>query len=567
MTKSQVAAALALAYVAGTVVAPVSKIYAEAVITPDCAPSVTLEEARTISGMDIDTIVARIKEMPLYQTYKTVMDFKVAYPVITVAGVKTTAIDQAVLDMAQAATDADAVVSAAQGVVDSVDADALKTSIRQILGVKPEAIEATETVDLIAYARENLPAYEEYKALLTAINSGSTVKMKAAAEAINAIVADTFDIDTVFADMSDKTTIKTTLLNSTTKKYRNVRDVEAKVITLETAQADAETALGDKEAAVQAQADALETIRAAFDTLKAKGVTINDRAYNQPTVFNTLKFIKGDASGISGYNEWLALVNLTESTNGFSNTALNNPVYYDIMHALDNAGINSDEFLNPMAERKICSPDGNFAVRGLLPASKVAVVAEEIDGTLAGYEDKEQAIYDIHVAYKGRNITDWDDNRHYEVTVNVPESMNGETVNVYYVGEDQVTIQPTTYDAENNTVTFVTNHFSIYALVGDKKVEETPSDPQDPSFGGIDNSDPSFNVTPEKPVVSVNPDPIVKPEAPTTKLPTVAAPNTGAIVAETATSKTNATAGIIASFIAVATAAMAAIARFVRRDA
>lgn len=584
MKKSQIAAAIALSYVAGGIVTPFSGVFAESV-QESCVPSADEAYAAIITGEDIDAIMSAVQDLPIYVAYHNLQTLKTK--TYTIA--KAKAIDQAVTDANSDKATVEGALNTAQGVVDAIDKDDLATKIRQLSGAAYELDASAEPEDLLEDAQDSIPHYDLYLNLIESIKDGKydLSSVQAAVQALVDAEAElNFDADVVA--QADKWSVAKNEVVTDKKVYAKILrfyEAEQKVADRDAKQAEYNNVTTELDEAEAARDAALAEIKAAFEAVKnVDGYTVTI-SYNQAqtSVEGMVRYIKNDK--ISDYDQWEEFASYVESVHGYVNADANATLYTEI-EAKFNAMLSekdATQILNPTSEHKVCSADGSVAVRGLLPDNKLVVKIEKVanltDATLANLE---QAVYDITIEHKGTTYSGLVGE--YQVTVNVPADMNGETATVYYVNGNNREVMPSEFDADNNTITFTTNHFSHYALVGENNFggNDPDSDNQfgvdgpdedfggnasegdagftgpegpDEDFGGFDD-DKGFTATP---IVSVGTEPIVKPAASTAETP-----NTGVAVSAT-TGNATATSGIIAGLIAMAGAAIAIVVRSARR--
>ncbi len=615
MKKSQVAA-LALAYVAGGVVAPLSSIYAESV-TEGCTPSVTDETLSVISGDEIDAIVAGIKKIDKYGLYESAQTTKAKYDaIVEYNGAEMTlaqSIDQAYADAQSAVSNAETSVTDANTAIGSASTlTNLATMVKDLMneGKTPEPYPTpSDFAALVDDAETKVPFYNEYRTLIKAVVAGDVEATQAAARALN--VAQTqagkdpefAKTDAVLKNGATISDIRTSLGNATLHpvyiKHKRIFDLTYlqadKLETLRTAKADLAESQSTLTQAEDAYEKALGEVNEVFANFKKAGVAVkNFKPRTSVAELNSL--ITGAYRGnknniiIAGYDEWSDFVTYINGVEADADG--NSDLYAEIKTELqkvisDEAVIN--DILNPTESHKVCDINNIVAVRGNLPLYHLAVkVAKADDIADFQFKGNTQVVYDITIEHKGAAYTGLVGN--YDVVVKLPVNIDVETVRVMYVNGNQYeSMEVSERDAENGTVTFKTNHFSHYAIIADKA-------PADPDYGGNDSENDGYQIdddfggfggdegydNPELPDESfggydddsqfnVEPGVVIVPGETTTEKPSVVpTPNTGIVASakNTATNaKPNQTIAIIASLIAVAGAAIAMIARRFHREA
>lgn len=582
MKKSQVLSALALTYIAGSAVAPMGNIYAEAV-QENCAPSSSAEMLAIISADEIDGIVARIKALPLYRAYQQVYTLRTTY-----TNAEATKLDTAVTDAQGAVTAATTALSDAETVVAGINLGDVASQIRRLGGAEIEVIAETKAEDILAAAHESLPLYDLYVEIVKASDSSDLQGIKDAVAQLAEQDEDlTIDADAVANATSSRDAKDAIKDDVTFKRYRSIRREEAKVEARDAAEAAKDAADKAAQAAEDTQKAVIDQIITALQALEAQEVTINTTIRPRATVAQTVRLIKNE--NIDQYAEWTALIDYIEGVHGSAdtdqNTALHAAINTELRKVVTDESVIYDIF-NPVALRKVCSADGRVAIKGQLPVHKLVIKAELLDNlTDTVFADDEQVVYDITIEYQGATYDNAKLDGSYAVTVDVPENMDGSKATVYYVNGNSRTVQTSTYDAANNTITFEATHFSHYAIVGpnnfggygDDAGFTNPNNP-DEDFGGNDSENDGYladegfggNASSEDqgftaPIISVGTEPIVKP-VDSIKLPAVETPNTG-VVAQTSTDHATATSGIVAGMIAAFSAAIALVVRRMRRNA
>lgn len=602
MKKSQVAAALALAYVAGTVVAPVSNIYAEAVLT-GCETSV-VEDTSIVTAAELGSIVAGIKALPVYSAYKNAVDAKVKYaePVqfngIEVSYAKS-------LDLAVDAADAEKVTKEGEFTTAKAAYDAYGDAEKTAFGNRIKqlnrhyVIDTTKDVEGFVADAEAVDTYEEYAAIREKAKAGDIEGAQDAIISLNRTQANFFGDATVLGKMLATNLTASQLIallngggQGLATHYSNLyNEVEAAknvIETLEDATTAKEAASKKVEVAKEVQEAAIAEIVSTdaeqpgvLETLRQANVTVADITKTRTKVEDAAKLITEKLNGkhniISNFNAWEEFVTYVED--GIKEDEVQD-AYAKLDAYLSNPVIASEDekaaILNPTADRKVCDANGIVAVKGNLPLYHLAVEVLPLEGKIPGldFDGVEQAAYSIKLKYQNNDYEQWD-SEGYDVVINVPDNIRGDTAKVYYVANDgslQLVLGVNeNYDEAANTITFHTDHFSVYALAGESSHDDSfgghddddqfQQDGPDEDFGGFEDPlDPDFNVEPEKPIVSVNPDPETPEDD--VKLPEASTPNTGIVATSEATaSKTNATVAIVASLIAAAGAAIAMIAR------
>lgn len=218
---------------------------------------------------------------------------------------------------------------------------------------------------------------------------------------------------------------------------------------------------------------------------------------------------------------------------------------------------------NPVATRTLTDENSIVTVTGRF-AANYQLIVEASDAKVTGesFKNSKQVSYNIYIVDgKGNEVEITDD---VIVTAKVA-TLDAAKTEVYHIDAEGNSTQLEITSVAGDEITFGVAHFSIYAFVQKAAVVDTP----DEDFAGVDtDTDKGFNVTPIKPVVTIG-DGQSNSSAPAKDPIAIDSPNTG--VAMRATSNTNANAnitlGLVAGLIAVTSAAIAAIARFVRRNA
>lgn len=533
MKKSQVLSALALTYIAGSSIAPLGNIYAEAV-QENCAPSTPTEMLTVISGEEIDGILARIKAMPLYQAYQTAYNLRTTY-----TNAEAARIDTAVTDAQATADAATTALDSAEATVAGINLNDIATKIRQ-LGGGTITIEAETTAsDVMSAVHENLPLYDLY---VNAIRAAESYKLQDIQTAVATLAEadENLTIDTDAVANANKANVASQAVTSdaTVKKYRSIYREELKVSARDAAQNEKNTADQTLASTKAEQQAVIDQIVAALEVLQEQGVTINVAIRPRATVDQTIRLIKN--ANIDQYTDWTGLIDYVESTHGWADVMYNETLAGNINTELRKVVSDEDviyDIFNPVALRKVCSADGQVSIEGKLPVHKLVIKTELIANlTDAIFADAIQVVYDITIEYKGAAYDNAKLEGDYKVTINVPAEMDGSKATVYYVNGDSRMVQSSTYDAENNTITFQASHFSHYAIVGPI------------NYGGNDSTDDGFNVTPDVDTTDH-------------KAPVISTPNTGAATA----GQTNATVSVVAGFIAAASTVTALVARLARR--
>lgn len=595
MKKSQIAAAIALSYVAGGIVAPISNIYAEAVLTPNCAQSVDVATAGIITGTDITRIVAEIKELPVYAAYQNIINIKTKYSAKDENGVTLAArIDQTVTDTSAAKTAADTALATAQGNYDGYNPADLGNKVKQL--ARSYSFDGKDIETIVAEVATTVASYDDYVAIREKVTAGDLSGAKQAILAFNEAQNGAFANDTALGQMMNATDARTlkSLLNAGGqgmathygRLYLEVQKANALIDALDEAQTAADAATTAATAAAQAQTDANQEIIDAANAIAALGKDAVIRA--RSTVVNTLKFVKEKDTygGVADFDLMSDFVNYVEAgvaddDSQTAHTSLNGYLSLTAIATEDE----KNNILDPIADnRKVCDARGIVAVKGSLPIYHFAVEVEEVTNGHFGFAEK--VVYEITLNYKGAPYTIGNE---VEVVINVPYNISVDTAEVFYVNGGQLeSMEIVERDADEATITFKTNHFSQYALVGERKADadfggnDADGDTQfgvdgpDEEFGGNASEGDTGFTNPEgpdeefggfggdqgfdAPIISVGTEPLVKPTA-----PTVETPNTG-VAASTTTGNATATSGIVASLIAMASAAVALVVRFARQS-
>lgn len=131
----------------------------------------------------------------------------------------------------------------------------------------------------------------------------------------------------------------------------------------------------------------------------------------------------------------------------------------------------------PTETRTFTSADGNVTVSGKLPAGLVVKVAAKTEDKVAAFGDKAYKMWDISLANADGTAYNLDGKTTITVSIKVPAGINGEKAGIYFVdAKGNVQNYKATY--ANNTLTFTTNHLSLWAIVEDNgKVITTPEAP------------------------------------------------------------------------------------------
>lgn len=218
---------------------------------------------------------------------------------------------------------------------------------------------------------------------------------------------------------------------------------------------------------------------------------------------------------------------------------------------------------SPVATRTLTDKNGIVTVTGRFAANyQLAVEASDAKVAGEGFENSKQVAYNIYITDgKGNEVEIKDD---VIVTVKVA-TLDAAKTEVYYIDAEGNSTQLEITSVAGDEITFSVGHFSIYAFVQKAAAVDTP----DEDFAGVDaDADKGFNVTPVKPVVTIG-DGQENSTTPVKAPIVVDSPDTGVAMRATSSTSANAnvTLGLVAGLIAVIGATIAAIARFVRRNA
>lgn len=502
MRKSQMAAALALAYVTGSVIAPVSNIYAEPV-RKACDPSVADDLLGVIAGDEIDAIIANIKTtLPVYNLYKVAVDLKAEYSAVEENGkTKAQNIDDAVVKAKKDLDDANTAVGTANSKLNNNLANAA-TIVKNLIneGKAPEQYTTPENfADLISDAEEKVPFYAEYQTLIKAVVSKNVEDIQNAARALNtARVNKGYDpefsmTDDVLksADFNDiLTSLSDRALHPAYSSHKTIFDIALKVEAIKAAEVEAAEAEDAYNENVGRQKEVVDAVNKVMSDLRDAGVKVKNTA-ERTTAQGAISLITEAFQGIpsniiiEGYDKWSAFVSYLEKAaeSDVKDKNLYDGIKSELAKVTDTATVEKI-FAPILANRTVCDADKIVAVEGNLPLYRFMITVDEAAGIDdKAFEGKEQIAYKIKFYYNNEELDseNWNwDKGGYKVIVNVPEEMKGETVSVYYVEDDIRELRESSFDAENNTITFKADHFSTYVLVGEN------------NFGGYDD-DNQFN--------------------------------------------------------------------------
>ncbi len=187
-----------------------------------------------------------------------------------------------------------------------------------------------------------------------------------------------------------------------------------------------------------------------------------------------------DAGYMNRYNEWLVVDTKVQGAEKSMMNADNNYNYdlvMQIAQAIKTATLNTMQTPEQIAQslvgytgstesgiNTIWSEDKIVSVTGKLDPNTTFVKAKASDKKVAAFGSDKYAMYDIDLVDKDGNKVTFEGS--VMVTIKVPNGIEGSKSSIYYVDNDGK-VSKITARYENGNMVFTTNHFSLYAIVED----------------------------------------------------------------------------------------------------
>lgn len=572
MKKSQMSIALALAALSGSAL-PLAQVYAEPV-NAGCVPSANGATLNTLSTAELNTIIDSIKGNKVYQAYAEVAAVKAQYLAVVETkddGTKVTlaqSIDQAVATANTAKTNADAAVTSAETSL----SNKLTRTISQIRDLSGNRAYDAESVEATVADIAKLPLRDFYLAIM---NAADLEAMETAVTNLNVELAKagqttaSIDWNTVKAATPKATKAAIATANTKYTQHAQLAAIETRVNDLKDLKAKATEADAQVTATTTAQQNAFDEIDNALKAIEE--ATEDDATVAKFSKDMGVKTVENAANNlikqmnIQSYDAWQEFITKLDSAvadGGYIDasdpaTSLTNieTALTTLLGAPETAALT-----DPKTEHKVCSTNHLAAIKGNLNLLKLIVTVDEVTDAPIIVNGKQQVVYDIRVSHNGAYINNWDGIETFTVTVNVPEGMDGATAQVFFIGDGGMRVEhAATYDAANNTLSFVTTHFSQYAIIGSRVTPTDPTTPDDPDtptdpVNPSDPTDPSDKPGTEVVIPGKGEEVITSADA--VKQPAAIAPNTG-VAAQADAGTTDAIAAAVVTALAAAGIAVA----------
>ncbi len=469
MKKSQILAALALAFALG-VVAPVAGVYNTASVSAYSA------ENKTVSGPEVEKAIAAVEANSSYKQATALIDAYAAY-------------EKGVAD----GTYADYDKANAGKIVTAAVAAGFTAPIADIAANNTDA--TVEQTNNVISAIQNDANYKAMAQLNAAIKSESLTDL---VKALNNYytVHKTADADKI--DLSDDTG------NGVAASFDNLKAAVDSAVTAN--KIDALTKYDATDAAIKTANDNITANNAAFELL------------NPVLSVNGILSASGKAALANAKNvpsDMAAIINDgTDYQNSYFVANLNLDNWEDVQTALDNAGFAEDgedttnytkveniakaykkatnsaeatsvimtqliSYVAPENPEDPTDPSdptnpeepgqtittvtaGDVTVSGVIPEG-VTLKVTPLNEKVAAFGENKYALYDIEfVDADGKKV---DVNTEMVVVIKVPADINGEKAGVFYVAEDGKVSKVEGAVYAEGYFTFNVNHFSKYAIV------------------------------------------------------------------------------------------------------